>query len=233
MATTVLHAEETLVVNTATGDETEMSDITREQRRSERGSVYQGCYLNMDLFNSMAGLFNGGRYEFEVSADVGLWHRLFPTIELGGMYQNQTDGSFSYGSHGYFVRVGAGYNLLNNTPARTADHAVIVGMRYCFSHTSYHASGISLKNAYWGEDALYDIPTSIANQGWLEFSVGVRTQICRFFFLGLWGRVKAFKHCFNDVVGVPSYTAGYGKEQDNGVNFGLAFTASYQFPYKR
>ena len=226
-------ADETIAVGTAKADdETEMSNMTRDDRRALRGPVYQGCYLSADLFNPVAGFFNGGRHEFEFSADVGLWHRLFPVVEAGFLVQKESNGDFSYGSHGYFLRAGLGYNLLNNNWARQADHAIILGMRYCFSSTTYQASGMTIENPYWGESDRYDIPATSVNQGWVEFCATVRAQICKGFFLGLTGRVKAFKHAYADQIGQPAYTAGYGGEDGDSFNFGLSFTASYQFPYK-
>ena len=231
---TGLWADETIAVNTpAANDETEMSNMTRDDRRALRGPAYQGFYLCADLFNPLAGFWNGGRHEFEFSADLGLWHRLFPVVETGFMLQNERSGQVSYGSRGFFLRVGAGYNLLNNQWSRQADHAIILGARYCFSRTSYQASGVTIENPYWGESGSYDISPTSVNQGWVEFCATVRTQICKGFFLGLTGRVKAFKHSYENLSGMPAYTAGYGGEDGDSFNFGLSFTACYQFPYKR
>ena len=44
--------------------------------------VYQGTYFSVDLFNPVATLFNGGRFEASVAVDVSLWQRLFPVVEL-------------------------------------------------------------------------------------------------------------------------------------------------------
>lgn len=232
-ATLVARAEETSPAASSSADETEMSNQTRDDRRAARGPVYQGCYLNLDLYNPLAGLLNGGRYEWEVSFDAGLWHRLFPVVEYGMMFQNSSSGTLQYDSRGHFFRFGASYNLLNNTVKRARDHALLVGARYCVAHTSFQASGMAIENPYWGETGEYSAGPSSANQGWVEFVAGVRAEVRGGFFLGLWGKVKTFHHNYGDALAQPVYTAGYGAAHDSSVNFGLAFTVSYQFPYKR
>ena len=64
----VVHLDSTMVIS---------RDSVRQVPKL-KSPVYQGAYVNVDIFNPIATLFNGGRFEFVVSFDVSLWQRLFP-----------------------------------------------------------------------------------------------------------------------------------------------------------
>lgn len=193
--------------------------------------VYQGTYLSLDVFNPVATIFNGGRFEVSVAADVSLWQRLFPVIELGAMAVNQQKDLYHYESAGGFVKVGANYNFLNFKIDRKYDHIVYAGARYGYSFASYQLTDAVVENDYWQEKGSYSTDKRMAHFGWLEIQVGVRVQIYKQFFMGLALQVKTFGHFYQDVAYYPTYIPGFGTDSQE-TKFGFLYHLCYQIPYK-
>lgn len=236
---TLKHAKDTLSVNSDTigvvrRDSTLV--ISRDSVRRApklKSPVYQGTYINVDIFNPLATLFNGGRFEFVVGLDVSLWHRLFPVVEYGMMFMNRDYSTHRYQSDGLFVRLGANYNFLNYKPDRKKDHAFGVGVRYGFSNVGYTLSDALIESIYWKESTRMTNERRRVNVGWVEFVIGVRVQVYKSFFMGVNLQVKAFPHFYKNEIDHPVYVPGFGAYTKNGVTFGLEYILSYQIPYKK
>lgn len=198
-----------------------------------KSPVYQGAYINVDIFNPIATLFNGGRFEFVVSFDVSLWQRLFPAVEYGMMFMNHDYVTHKYKSDGLFVKLGANYNFLNYKPDRKKDHVFGVGVRYGFSNVNYTLSDALLENLYWKESTYMTNEKRNVNVGWLEFVIGVRVQVYKSFFMGVNLQVKAFPHFYKKEIDYPVYIPGFGAYNKTSATFGLEYILSYQIPYKK
>ncbi|MBQ1752077.1 MAG: hypothetical protein II109_01545 [Paludibacteraceae bacterium] len=198
-----------------------------------KSPVYQGAYINVDIFNPIATLFNGGRFEFVVSFDVSLWQRLFPAVEYGMMFMNHDYVTHKYKSDGLFVKLGANYNFLNYKPDRKKDHVFGVGVRYGFSNVNYTLSDALLENLYWKESTYMTNEKRNVNVGWLEFVIGVRVQVYKSFFMGVNLQVKAFPHFYMKEIDYPVYIPGFGAYNKTSATFGLEYILSYQIPYKK
>lgn len=219
----VVHLDSTLVIN---------RDTVRHVTKI-KSPVYQGAYINVDIFNPIASAFNGGRFEFVVSFDVSLWQRLFPVVEYGMMFMNHDYGTHKYKSDGLFVCLGANYNFINYKPDRKKDHAFGIGVRYGFSNVNYTLSDVLLENVYWKERTYMTNEKRNVNVGWMEFVTGVRVQVYKSFFMGVNLKVKAFPHFYKKEIDYPVYIPGFGAYTDTGVRFGFEYILSYQIPYKK
>ncbi len=195
--------------------------------------VFQGVYLNVDIFSPIATAFNGGRFEFVVSSDVDLWHRLFPAVEFGMMFMNKDYDTFNYKSDGLFVKAGFLYNFINNKPDRKYDHLFGAGFRYAYSNVNYTLSDARLKESYWNEDTTLSNPKRNTNVGWLEFFFAVRVQVYKGFFMGLNLKVKTFSHFYKKASDYPTYIPGFGEYSKSATNFGFEYVLSYRFPTKK
>ncbi len=195
--------------------------------------VYQGTYLNLDIFNPIATAFNGGRFEFVVSVDVDLWHRLFPAVEYGMMFMNKDYDNYRYKSDGLFVKAGFLYNFINNKPDRKYDHLFGAGFRYAYSNVNYTLSDAQLKESYWKEESTVSNPRRNVNVGWLEFFLAVRVQVYKGFFMGLNLKVKTFSHFYKKAADYPTYIPGFGEYSKDVTNFGFEYMLSYRIPTKK
>ncbi|MCQ2350556.1 MAG: DUF6048 family protein [Paludibacteraceae bacterium] len=196
--------------------------------------VYQGTYLNLDIFNPIATAFNGGRFEFVVSADVDLWHRLFPVLEYGMMFMNKDYTTYKYKTDGLFLRVGAMYNFLNAKPDRKKDHSLSVGVRYAYSNVNYTLSDVQLTSPDWKDESVtVSNNKKVANVGWVEFVASLNVQIYKDFFMGITARVKTFSHFYAPCLNYPTFIPGFGEYTDSAVNFGFDYTLTYRIPSKK
>lgn len=198
---------------------------------SDKTPVYQGTYLSVDIFNPIATIFNGGRFEASVAVDVSLWQRLFPVVELGVMTVKDKQDTYCFEATGGFAKVGFNYNFLNFKTDRKYDHIVYAGAQYGYSYTGYQLSDVQLSNDYWQESGVYNTPQRGAHFGWLEIHAGVRVQVYKNFFMGVALQVKTFGHYYQKLAAYPTYIAGFGVDKGT-TNFGFLYHLAYQIPYK-
>ncbi|MEE0990182.1 MAG: DUF6048 family protein [Paludibacteraceae bacterium] len=203
-----------------------IADSIADSKR--RLSVYQGVYLNLDIFNPVATAWRDGRFETSLTIDVDLWHRLFPVAEVGVMTGNIKEELYNYETTGCFAKIGANYNFINFKADRKYDHIFYAGARYAYSYTEYSLKNAVIENKYWEETGTYESGNQKSNFGWFEVVVGVRAQIYKNFFMGVSMQVKTFGHFYEDTPTYPTYISGYGKYGDD-VLFGLNYSLSYRF----
>lgn len=221
-----VNLDSTMVIN-HTDDAHGDAAIDRKQ------PVYQGTYINLDLYNPLATLWNGGRFEVMVSADVSLWHRLFPVVELGFMSMHPTNDAFDHKTYGVFAKAGALYNFLNTKKERKRDHILAVGVRYGYSNVTYQTTNASVSVDYFKENAIMSSDKMVANYGWVEFVAICRVQVYKDFFMGISGVLKAFQHTYKTCPVYPTYIPGFGKNSDGVFNFGIEYTVTYRIPSKK
>lgn len=210
---------------TLCAEETLVPDSTFIDRRKE---VYQGTYLNLDIFNPIATTWRDGRFESSLSLDVDLWHRLFPAVEVGVMTADIIEETYKYETIGCFAKLGANYNFINFKSDRRFDHTFYAGFRYGYGYTKYSLTDAELENAYWDESGKYANLNQEAHFGWFEVQVGTRVQIYKNFFMGVALQIKTFGHFYDKSPWFPTYISGYGKYGED-VNFGLNYSLSYRF----
>lgn len=210
---------------TLCAEETLVPDSTFIDRRKE---VYQGTYLNLDIFNPIATAWRDGRFEGSLSLDVDLWHRLFPAVEVGVMTADIKEETYKYETIGCFAKLGANYNFINFKSDRRFDHIFYAGFRYGYGYTKYSLTDAELENAYWDESGTYANLNQEAHFGWFEVQVGTRVQIYKNFFMGVALQIKTFGHFYDKSPWFPTYISGYGKYGED-VNFGLNYSLSYRF----
>ena len=212
----------------ALSDSTAVKAVSNEVKTP----IYQGAYVSVDIFNPVATIFNGGKFEVSVMADVSLWQRLFPAVELGVMAINEQKPNYVYSSSGGFVKLGANYNFLNYTIDRKYDHLLYAGARYGYSFMGYQVNNAAISGDYWNETGNYSGEHLTSHFGWLEIVVGVRVQIYKQFFMGLALQVKTFGHYYNNSAQTPTYIPGFGVHNGETI-FGCLYHLTYQIQYKK
>ena len=205
-----------------------LKDSTDNKSVERNKQVYQGTYLNLDIFNPISTAWKNGRFESSIIVDVNLWHRLFPVAEFGFMTDEIKEEEYKYETLGCFAKIGANYNFINFKPDRKYDHIFYAGFRYGYSYTKYSLTDAIIENKYWDEAGKYANLNQVSNFGWFEVQIGTRVQIYKNFFMGVALQVKTFGHFYEKTPWYPTYIAGYGKYGED-VNFGLNYTLSYRF----
>ncbi|MBO4370627.1 MAG: hypothetical protein J5808_04600 [Paludibacteraceae bacterium] len=231
MAGNVVAAESSDSIAVVSEKNLEATEAIDEPAKNPKEQVYQGTYINVDVFNPIYTACLGNRFEFEASVDVGLWHRLFPKIEFGYQSVFENPEVVDYHSNGFFLRAGADFNLMNYSPTRKYDHSLYLGLRYGYAYTSYSLGSVEAGSDYWGESGMVQGQTLSYNSGWIEGVFGVRAEVCPHFLIGLAAHVKFVSHAYGKSIGLPAYIPGYGKTGGSSANFSLSWTLTYQIPY--
>lgn len=164
----------------------------------------------------------------DIWVELSLHNRYKPIFEFGlGMADDTPEGmNFTYhsGVAPYF-KLGANYNFLfNSDPA----YSIYVGLRYGFTHFSYHVTDVTVNSPYWGEEAHFNLPRQTASAGWLEVVFGLRVKIWGPISAGWSFRYAAMMHLSRPQYGRPSYVPGFGSRTSN---IGGSFSVSYTFTF--
>lgn len=106
-----------------------------------------------------------------------------------------------------YFRLGANYNFLFNS---NPDYLIFAGLRYGFTPFSYSVDNITLDSPYWGETAVFNIPSQHATAGWGEVIFGLRVKLWGPISAGWTFKYRALLHESKAPYGKPWYVPGYG-----------------------
>lgn len=207
-------------------------EIVGDAAVESKTPVYQGAYIGVDVYEPLSTLWKPGQMQFALSADVSLWHRLFPTVGFGMQFVNKDLANAHYNSNGYFAKLGANYNFINFKNNRQHDHALLLGISYAFAKANYDLTQVKVNDAYWGGTATHSFQAS-GMTGWVELLFGARAQVYKSFFMGVAVRVQAFSHRLTHEAAYPVYVPGFGVYGKQSVNWNVDYCLYYQIPYKQ
>lgn len=136
-------------------------------------SVIVGANI-WDPVMRMLGQDYGG---IDFSAELSLWNRIFPIVELGAGWASSTpeDMNFTYkGKMSLYGKIGANYNFkFNNSP----DYVALLGLRAGYSNFGYEIRDIRLTNGYWGQTQTIDILDQRSHATWGEVVLSIRVKL--------------------------------------------------------
>lgn len=169
--------------------------------------------------------------KYSISGKMGWLHKTSFAITVDGGYMNfsrqvsDSIKSFDYRSSGYFVRGGVERNIFRrNRPDER--NFIFIGMHLGYSNTRHQAENIVIPDKFWGT-RYYSIGTTFHHSVWLDFSVGLRTQLARYFALGWEIKLSRVVYTFSGGTSAPYYLAGFGKSSNTlslGINYYLYYT---------
>lgn len=189
-------------------------------------SIIIGANL-WDPIMRLAGQKYGG---IGFSAELSLWNRFFPNVELGiGMANNTPEEmNFTYeGKTSLYGKIGAKYNFQYNN---LSDYQILLGANLGYSNFKYDITNISVNSDYWDEH----ITTSITNQKsqalWAELSFSIRVKLVSNISMGwsfIYHSLLAEKKNPNTVAW---YIPGFGNRNNKVTG---AFSVFYTLPIKK
>jgi hypothetical protein len=186
-------------------------------------------YVAFDGWGMAEQLVVSGKYS--VNGKMGWIHKNSFAVTVEGGHLNfsrqvsDSIKSFDYRSSGYYVRGGFERNI-NRRNRRGERNFIFLGMHIGYSRTQHRAQDIVIPDRFWGT-RYYSFGTTDHQYVWIDFSVGLRTQLSRHFALG-W-EVKINRKIYNTGAKsiMPYYMAGFGKTTDPfalGVSYYLFYT---------
>lgn len=183
--------------------------------------------VGVDIWEPVMRLFGQKHGLIGFNANVSLFNRFFPTVEIGlGTARNApADFDYTYRSPlSVYFKLGADYNFLFNS---NPDYQFFAGLRYGFAPFSWSVDDITLGSPYWKDDALFSIPSQSATAGWAEIVLGLRVRITGNIHAGWHFRYHSLIHESKSRHGEPWYIPGYGTR---GQSITGSFTISYTLP---
>lgn len=147
--------------------------------------------LGVNLWDPLMMAFGQSYGGIDFSAELSLWNRIIPAIELGMGRASSTpeDMNFTYkGKLAPYFKFGANYNFLFN---KTPDYQAMIGFRMGYSSFKYDITDITIESPYWKESQKTSILDQKSHALWGEVMFAIRVKIIKNVSMG-W----AFKYHF-------------------------------------
>lgn len=195
-------------------------DTVKTVRSGPVYPLYNGVNVGINFGDAIMMAF-GQRYaSFDVHANVSLWNWLFPTVEMGLGFSNDTPDHQNYTyyvSPSFYAKIGANYNFLyKSNPA----YQFFLGIRAGFSHFKYSLRDVSITSDFWDESQKFSIEGLKSTAFYGEALAGLQVKIVGGFSLGWDIRWHFMFHSSKDGENQPWFIPGYGASNP------FTFTAS-------
>lgn len=193
-----------------------------------RGDEKYGLRLGAVISDIPRHYLNPYRTDVEVQSDLRVDSNWYAAASAGwNRTRLNNPGIFRYNASGYFLRVGADYNLLKRTYPQEAN-IIYGGLRYGIARMRREIPAYWIADPYWG-NASGSFPSKTLLPMWGELILGLKVEVLDNFFMGwsLHTRVLITGHVDKDVR--PYLIPGFGKATGNAV-FDFNYTLSYRIP---
>lgn len=213
--------------------ETEEEEPTYQKKEKEDFSHDRDKFLRIGVdpiryFQSY--LQPGTRNGLEVQVDYELNMKVIPAFEIGWHSFNRNTSTFDFSSYGTYYRLGIDYNFVQFKKASDKD-MFFMGLRLASGNYFQKAENIKVENFY--ETSTYNIAAEANTAYWGEFTIGVKTEIAKNWFVGWTARGKLL---FSNKGGSmdPYLIPGFGKKSElNKTASDINFYIAYAIPIKR
>ena len=192
--------------------------------------LYQGTMLGIDVAGLAGKALGNDVTSSEVIVTANLKNRFFTVAEIGYGTIDTTDEetSIHYKTSAPYFRVGVDYNVFYRKPYLPGYFTV--GLRYGFSSFKYDVKAPDLTDPNWGHTS---VPVSYegvkSNAGWAELVVGMKTNVCKGFYMGFSVRYRSRLSLTKHENSEPYYIPGFGK--GGKTNFGITYNLIYKLPF--
>ncbi|MCK9311591.1 MAG: DUF6048 family protein [Bacteroidales bacterium] len=208
---------------------TTISVSAAEKKKEEvvKVPLYQGIQIGFDLVSPASYLISDS-YGVDIKADINLWNKYFPTVELGyADFDKTSEDGINCTSSGQYFKVGI--NKALSYRGNKAEDLFFAGIHYGFSSFSYNLDNLVYYPNYWGYDNITSFQDQEATTGWIELVAGVRIQIIGPISLGWTAQYKSTLHVSDGRNSIPAYIPGYGENFKP--KLGMAFHLYYRLPF--
>lgn len=188
--------------------------------------LYYGVNVGINFGDLILMAFGQKYASFDAWANVSLHNWIFPTVELGLGYANDTPArlNFTYKSPAsLYAKIGADYNFLYKS---NPDYRVFLGLRAGVSRFAYSLSDVTITSDFWNESQTLAIRDLHATALYGEALAGLQVKIVGNFSLGWTARWHFLFHVSRDRESKPWFIPGYGGSSP------FAFTVSAVWTFK-
>ncbi|MGN1245491.1 MAG: DUF6048 family protein [Muribaculaceae bacterium] len=177
-----------------------------------------------DPMMRMTGQKYGG---IDFSAELSLWNRFIPTVEIGMGWANDTPEEMNYTykcKPSVYGKIGANYNFkFNNSP----DYCALLGFRAGYSTFGYEIKDVHIKNDYWQQYPVIDILDQHSHAMWGELVLSIKVKLYRNISAGWALKYHFLFNCKDNVNSRPWYIPGFGPRDSK---LGIGLSVYYTLP---
>lgn len=178
-----------------------------------------------DPIMTLTGQKYGG---IDLWADLSIYNRIFPVVEVGVGMANSTpkDANYTYKCHpSIYAKIGVNYNFFFND---TDDYQFFAGIRGGFSSFGYEIQDITVNSSYWGESHNFAITDQHSTALYGEALLGIKVKIWKAFSMGWSFRYHHLFKCKDASNSSPYYIPGFGNRNSKlGASFSLIYTIDF------
>mgnify|MGYP000008087319 CR=1 FL=1 len=193
----------------------------------------RGLRLGVDVSGLVWQYVEPQSFSVAISADYEIMPAIYMAAEAGRLKVDRNKSNFNYTAEGYYARLGADYNFIQNDVDPTAKYDMLYGgIRFSGARYSHQAENITFQNDYWGDYQSGSMPRSNMGAYWVELVAGLRVEALKNFFIGWSVRGQFMLSRDNDKRIETWMIPGYGKaDQNTGLSF--TYSLSYRIPLTR
>ena len=192
-----------------------------------------GLRIGTDLSKILNSAFNDDYEGIEINADFRILKNIYISSEVGTEKKITTNDYLNTESKGNYLKAGGDYNMYNNWLGM--DNLIYAGFRigFCdFSQTVNSYTIYDTNNQTWGQASSHNpIINEDLNALWVEFVIGVKTQILNNLFLGFNVQLKNLisEKTKNNIDNI--YIPGFNRTYDSStLGSGFSYSISYLIP---
>ena len=192
-----------------------------------------GLRAGVDLSKLLNSAFNDDYEGFEVNADLRILKNIYISAEIGTEKKIISNDYLNTEAKGNYLKAGGDYNMYTNWLGM--DNLIYSGFRIGFSNFSQTINSYTIydiNNQPWGQATYYNpIVNDNLNALWMEFIVGIKTQVLNNLFLGFNIQLKNLisDKTKNNIDNI--YIPGFNRTYDSSsLGSGFSYSISYLIP---
>ncbi len=192
-----------------------------------------GLRAGVDLSKLLNSAFNDDYKGFEVNADLRILKNIYISAEIGTEKKIISNDYLNTEAKGNYLKAGGDYNMYTNWLGM--DNLIYSGFRIGFSNFSQTINSYTIydvNNQPWGQATYYNpIVNDNLNALWMEFVVGIKTQVLNNLFLGFNIQLKNLisDKTKNNIDNI--YIPGFNRTYDSSsLGSGFSYSISYLVP---
>ena len=192
-----------------------------------------GIRVGVDLGKILNSVFSDDYEGIEINADLRILKNVYISSEIGTEKKIVTNDYLSTESKGNYLKAGGDYNMYTNWLGM--DNLIYAGFRIGFSNFSQTVNNYTIydvNSQTWGQTSSFiPIVNDDLNALWMEFVIGVKTQVLNNLFLGFNVQLKNLisEKTKNNIdnISIPGFNRTY---DSSSLGSGFSYSISYLIP---
>ncbi len=189
-----------------------------------------GLRVGLDLSNPIRTFFDSDRKAIELVADYRLNKKFYAATEIGFLDNFRAEDNFDFSTKGQYIKLGVNYNTYKNW--LNMDNEIYIGTRYAFSTFSQTLESYTVTSDITLPETSNTNAQKFSglNANWIEFVLGLKTEVFSNIFLGFSLSAKKMIATKEPKNFKNLYVPGFDRVFLNDSGFGFNYTISYRLP---